>query len=206
MKNLLLSSMLSLLVLPSFAVQLGDTIDQVLAEKGKPDNKLQAGGTTILTYAGSTIKLKEGQVVAMKTPGKVEISSANMVVPPAPIEAWTTDYPAALAQADKENKKVFLFFTGSDWCGWCKRLDKEILSTHEFKTYAAEKLILVKLDFPRGLPQSASLKAQNSQLAAKHGIKGYPTIVVLNSAGKRVGELGYMEGGPAGFIKELKSF
>lgn len=119
---------------------------------------------------------------------------------------WTTDYPAALTQAAKENKKVFLFFTGSDWCGWCKRLDKEILSTAEFKSYAAESLILVKLDFPRSVPQSASLKAQNRKLAEKHDIQGYPTIIVLNSAGKRVGELGYMEGGPAGFVKALKSF
>lgn len=119
---------------------------------------------------------------------------------------WTTDYPTALKQAAQENKKVFLLFTGSDWCGWCKRLDKEIFSTTEFKTYAAESLILVKLDFPKSLPQSGALKAQNRKLAEKHGIQGYPTIIVLDSTGKKIGELGYMEGGPAGFVKALQAF
>ena len=206
MKKLLFFSLLALFALPLGAVQIGDTFDQVVAEKGNPDNKLQAGSTTILTYAGDTIKIKQGHVISMKAAGHVEITGANVAAPVATAGAWTTDYAAALAQAGKENKKVFLFFTGSDWCGWCKRLDKEILSTAEFKTYAAENLILVKLDFPRSLPQSGQIKAQNRQLAEKHDIKGYPTIIVLNSSGKRIGDLGYMEGGPTGFVKELKSF
>jgi len=209
MKKFLLSSLVAFITIPGSAVQIGDTLEQVLMEKGKPDNKLQAGSTTLLTYSGNTIKIKDGHVVAMKTAGEVEVSGTTVTAPvtaPAAAGVWTTDYPAAVAQAAKENKKVFLFFTGSDWCGWCKRLDKEILSTTEFKTYAAVNLVLVKLDFPQALPQSGALKAQNRKLAQAHSIQGYPTIIVLNSAGKRVGDLGYMEGGPSGFVKALKSF
>ena len=119
---------------------------------------------------------------------------------------WTEDYAAALTRAKNEHKRVVLFFTGSDWCGWCKKLDQEILSTQEFKTFAVENLILVKLDFPRHTPQSAPLKAQNQKLADKHDINLYPTLIVLNASGKRIGKLGYMEGGPAGFLQKLKSF
>jgi len=63
---------------------------------------------------------------------------------------------------------------------------------------------LLELDFPRNKPQSAEDKARNQALARKFGIEGFPTIVVLNSEGKQVGQLGYMPGGPAAFIDALK--
>ncbi|MEO7597763.1 MAG: thioredoxin family protein [Opitutus sp.] len=116
---------------------------------------------------------------------------------------WTTDYQAALAQAKTQNRHVMLFFTGSDWCGWCKKLNKEILTTTEFSKFAAEKLILVELDFPRSKAQPAAVKAQNAKLQEKFKIEGYPTVIVLDSAGKKVGELGYQEGGPQPFVEAL---
>jgi len=119
---------------------------------------------------------------------------------------WETDYAAALKQAKTENRHVFLFFTGSDWCGWCKRLNKEILSTPEFAQYSKGKLILVELDFPKKRKLTANLKAQNAKLAAKYKIEGYPTIIVLDSSGAKVGELGYQEGGPGPFIASLGKF
>ncbi len=117
---------------------------------------------------------------------------------------WMTDYNAALAKAKAENKNVFVFFTGSDWCGYCIKLQKEILTTAEFSAYAREKLVLVELDFPRRKQQPEAVKAQNRKLAQSMGIEGYPTVVVLNSAGKPVGKLGYQEGGPGPFIASLK--
>jgi thioredoxin-related protein len=116
---------------------------------------------------------------------------------------WTTDYKAALAQAKSDNRHVFLFFTGSDWCSWCKRLNKEILSQDGFKDYAAKNLILVELDYPRGKSQPKEVKAQNAQLMDQYKIEGYPTVIVLDSSGKKVGELGYQEGGPAPFVDAL---
>lgn len=99
---------------------------------------------------------------------------------------------------------MLLDFTGSDWCGWCKRLNAEVFSKPEFQQYAAKNLVLIELDFPRSKPQTDSLKKQNMQLASQYQIEGFPTVIVLNAEGKKVGELGYMEGGPDAFIAALE--
>ncbi len=118
--------------------------------------------------------------------------------------SWETDYRKAQEQAKTGNKLVLLDFTGSDWCGWCIKLDREVFSKPEFKDYANKNLVLVEIDFPRAKAQAGSLKKQNEELASQYGIQGFPTIVVLNGQGKKVGELGYMEGGPSAFIAELE--
>ncbi len=118
---------------------------------------------------------------------------------------WKTNYERALELAQKENKKVVLFFTGSDWCGWCKKLHEDVLSRSEFEKYADQKLILVELDYPRGRMQSDDIKKQNQALKAKYGINGYPNLVVLDSTGKEIGRIdGYMEGGPSVYIQEIE--
>ncbi len=117
---------------------------------------------------------------------------------------WSDDFTASLAKGKADKKLVLVDFTGSDWCGWCIKLDKEVFSTPEFATYAASNLELVKLDFPRRTQLPAKIKAQNDALAAKYKIEGFPTILVFNSAGQEVARLGYMEGGPSAFIAELK--
>ena len=119
-------------------------------------------------------------------------------------DGWTDNLQAAKAQAQKENKKILLDFTGSDWCGWCKKLDAEVFSKQEFKDYAAKHLVLVEVDFPHSIKLPAATKKQNDELAAKYHIEGFPTIVVLSAGGTKTGELGYMEGGPSAFIKELE--
>jgi thioredoxin-related protein len=117
---------------------------------------------------------------------------------------WLTDLPKAQAKAKSENKLVMLDFTGSDWCGWCIKLNKEVFSKPEFAEYAEKNLVLVEVDFPRNKKQTAELKKANQELQAKYKVEGYPTIVVLNSGGKKVGELGYQPGGPKAFIAELQ--
>ena len=119
-------------------------------------------------------------------------------------EGWLDDLEKAKAQAKAENKKILLDFTGSDWCGWCIKLDKEVFSQTEFKEYAAKKLVLVELDFPRGFELPAATKKQNEALAAKFQVRAYPTVVILSAAGTKRGELGYVEGGPKAFIKALE--
>ena len=117
---------------------------------------------------------------------------------------WLTDLPKAQAKAKEEKKLVMLDFTGSDWCGWCIKLNKEVFSKPEFAEYAGKNLILVEVDFPRTKKQSAELKKANAALQEKYKIQGYPTIIVLNSDGKKVGELGYEPGGPKPFIAGLE--
>jgi protein disulfide-isomerase len=119
--------------------------------------------------------------------------------------SWVTDYKKAQEDAKAGKKLMLLEFTGSDWCGWCMKLDKEVFSTPEFQNYASRNLILVKVDFPRRRPQTEALKKQNQQLAQKYDIQGFPTIIVLNGQGEKLGELGYMEGGPSPFLAKLET-
>jgi protein disulfide-isomerase len=116
---------------------------------------------------------------------------------------WGDDYEKAVAQAKAEKKMVLLDFTGSDWCGWCIKLDKEVFSKPDFKAYAKDNLVLVEVDFPQGKKLPKKVVEQNEKLQKEHGVRGYPTIVVLNPEGKKVGQLGYMEGGPKAFLAKL---
>ena len=121
-------------------------------------------------------------------------------------EGWKTDYTAALAEAAKENKMVLLDFTGSDWCGWCIKLQKDTFSKPEFKKFAQESLVLVELDFPRGKTQSDELKKQNEELAEKFGVQGFPTLVLLDPQGKEAARnVGYLQGGPEAFVQWVES-
>jgi thioredoxin-related protein len=118
-----------------------------------------------------------------------------------------TALSAALNQARSENKMVLLDFTGSDWCGWCKKFDKDVLSTDKFASYAKSKLVLVTLDFPSHKEQDAALKHANQELKKRFGVNGFPTFVLLDSAGRELGrQTGYLRGGPDAFIAELEGF
>jgi len=118
---------------------------------------------------------------------------------------WLNDYQKAQQEAKASNKFLLLDFTGSDWCGWCKKFDREILSQSDFKNYARENLVLVELDFPRAKPQSPELRKQNQQLAQQYQVQGFPTIVVLNGDGQKVWQYdGYFPGGPAAFVAQLE--
>ena len=119
---------------------------------------------------------------------------------------WSTDLPAAQTEAKKDKKIVLVNFTGSDWCGWCKKLQAEVFTTKEFDTYAKDKLVLVEIDFPNQKKQSAALKKANESLQEKYKASGFPTIVALNGEGKEVWrQVGYMPGGPKAWIAKLES-
>ena len=115
---------------------------------------------------------------------------------------WLTDVPKAQAQAKAEKKLVMLDFTGSDWCGWCKKLNAEVFSKSDFADYAKKNLVLVEVDFPRFKKLSGDQQKANNALQEKYKIEGYPTIIVLDGEGKQVGQLGYMSS-PKPFIDQL---
>jgi protein disulfide-isomerase len=118
---------------------------------------------------------------------------------------WLHDYNKAQEEAKTNHKLLFLNFTGSDWCGWCIKLDKDVFSQPQFKNYAHDNLVLVELDFPRRKSQPTEEKKQNVQLAQRYEVLGFPTIVVLNSNGQKVWQFdGYFPGGPEAFIAQLQ--
>ena len=118
---------------------------------------------------------------------------------------WETDFQKAQASAKSQHKLLFINFTGSDWCGYCIRMDRDVLSKPQFKDFANKNLVLLEIDFPRAKDQAQPLRMQNQKLAGEFGIEGFPTFVVLNGEGKKVWSTeGYFPGGPEAFVAELQ--
>lgn len=117
---------------------------------------------------------------------------------------WEDNFDQALSEAKQAGKYVLMDFSGSDWCGWCVRLDKEVFDRPAFKKYAKENLVLFIADFPRQTPQGSRLKKQNQELASRYGIRGFPTVVLLSPAGEEVARTGYRPGGAEGYVEHLK--
>jgi protein disulfide-isomerase len=120
---------------------------------------------------------------------------------------WHTNVKEAITISEKAKKPLLMFFTGSDWCGWCIRLQKEVLKTPEFQKWANENVILVELDYPRRTPQTPEIKTQNNELQQAFGIQGFPTVYFVNGknvAGKvnfeGLGSTGYVAGGPSAWL------
>lgn len=125
---------------------------------------------------------------------------------PALANGWGDNYKEALATAAKENKKVLLDFTGSDWCGWCIRLKKETFDQPQFKDFADANLVLVEVDFPQGKSLPSEVKKQNDALQEQYHIEGFPTLILLDPQGKVIKQnVGYLPGGPKGFIDWVKA-
>jgi len=119
---------------------------------------------------------------------------------------WQTNLEEAVAQAKKEDKAVLVNFTGSDWCKWCMKLNDEVFSQDEFENYAEKNLVLVRLDFPRSIPQSPETKLYNNTLAQRYGIQGFPTILVFDNQGQLVAKTGYQPGGASNYVNHIQSF
>ena len=121
---------------------------------------------------------------------------------------WFTDVKEAVAIGNKEKKPLMLFFTGSDWCGWCIRLQKEVFKTPEFIKWAKENVVLVELDFPRKNEQTDAVKMQNAQLQQQLQVRGYPTVWFVSATKtaeakvnlNALGSTGYVAGGPKVWI------
>ena len=126
---------------------------------------------------------------------------------------WETNVTKAMEISMETQKPLLLFFTGSDWCGWCIRLQKEVLRTPEFAAWAKENVVLVELDYPRKAPQTADIKKQNNELQMAFGIQGFPTIIFANAITKDgkvnfegIGSTGYVAGGPSAWLAVANGF
>jgi len=118
---------------------------------------------------------------------------------------WHTNLEKAVEIAKAENKPVLLQFSGSDWCKWCIKLNNEVLFTPGFASWAKDNIVLVNLDFPRTIPQTDEVKNYNRALMNKYGIKGFPTVLLLDKDANVVLQTGYQPGGPTEYIKHIKA-
>lgn len=123
----------------------------------------------------------------------------------APPPGWTDDYAKAVEKAKAEKKNLLLDFTGSDWCGYCMALDKEVFHTTKFKTWAQQNVVLVQVDFPQGKKLTRKVTEQNAQLKSQFKTGGYPTILILDTDGNELArKVGYSPGtGPDAYIQAL---
>ena len=122
---------------------------------------------------------------------------------------WQTDVVQAVNLSIKEGKPLCLFFTGSDWCGWCRRLQGEVFTKPKFQKWAEENVILVELDFPKKKKLDPKIQQQNMEIAQMFGIQYYPTIWFVTPtidgqqiSFNKIGSTGYVAGGPDVWIKE----
>ena len=126
---------------------------------------------------------------------------------------WLVNYEEVYQKSITENKPIMANFTGSDWCGWCKKLKRAVFDTETFQAWAAENVILFELDYPRRTKQDPDIKKQNQELQQtfRNFVRGYPTVLLFDversfdgeekqSDGiKILGKMGYM-GDPNSFI------
>ena len=121
------------------------------------------------------------------------------------IGVWTQDYDAAVALAKTNNLPLMLNFTGSDWCGWCMLMEDKVFSKPAWKDWAATNLYLVTLDFPRDKSKvPEGFQKRNRELSKAYGVRGYPTYIVLDSKGEKLGQLGASrDAKPDKFIRQL---
>ena len=116
---------------------------------------------------------------------------------------WFDDFDKALAESKKLNRPILVNFTGSDWCVWCHKLESEVFDQPEFVDFAAKNLVLFMADFPRNKELSDEITKQNRGLLQKYEIKGFPTILLIDSEEKVIGTTGYREIGVKQYIIHL---
>jgi len=123
---------------------------------------------------------------------------------------WLGDFNAARDEAAKSHKLIIVNFSGSDWCGPCIRLRKEILESAAFQGYAADHLVLVRADFPRQKKNRLSPEQtkRNEALADKYNPDGkFPYTLLINEHGKILKEWdGFPNESAEKFVEQVSFF
>lgn len=131
-------------------------------------------GSAFQACSQSPSPVKEATPVTKTAPQPAPVAYASTK------PGWLVDLDEAYAISQKEGKPILANFTGSDWCGWCKRLDKDVFNTAEFQDWAKKNVVLLELDFPRYKQIPQKNRSQNAGMQQALGITGYPTIWLLS--------------------------
>lgn len=95
-------------------------------------------------------------------------------------DGWLVNLDEAYEISKKTGKPIMANFTGSDWCGWCKRLSANVFIHDDFKSWAKDNVVLLELDFPRRTTIPTKYRQQNANLQRAFQVRGFPTIWVFN--------------------------
>ena len=106
---------------------------------------------------------------------------------------WSNNLETAIKDSKKSGRPIMLVFTGSDWCLWCQKLDRDIFSTPEFSRWS-EKLIKMEVDFPQSESLPKKITDRNQWLLERYEkhVESYPTILFINAKGKVLAKTGYI--------------
>lgn len=116
---------------------------------------------------------------------------------------WLDSYEKAVEQSKTSKKPLLIFFTGSDWCGWCHKLENEVLDTPTFAQNVGDTFIFLIADFPMKKSLDETKTAQNSELQRTFDVKGFPTLVILDEQQQPIGTTGYRPGGAKAYSDHL---
>jgi thioredoxin-related protein len=119
-------------------------------------------------------------------------------------EEWLTDFGKAKQAARERNAPILANFAGTDWCGWCIKLDREVFSQDEFRVYAKTNLVLFLADYPKQKQLPEQTARQNAELAQLYGIEGFPSVLLLDANGKELARTGYRQGGSKAYVEYLR--
>jgi protein disulfide-isomerase len=154
---------------------------------------IKTWGIILFLFAGLMLS-------AQKSKGRKEEKTEAKV---AETLTWETNLQKANEISQKTKKPIFAMFTGSDWCGWCKKLQADVLNKPDFISWANKHVVLLEVDFPRFKQLPPEQMQQNQGLQQSFGVPGYPTIWMFNMSKDNktitpIGSLGYPQGAEAG--------
>lgn len=149
----------------------------------------KAAGSAADSIAGSSVNASAGAVEMSKSVPK----------------GWIEDFAAAKQQAAKEKKRIVLAFSGSDWCPWCVKMERDVYSKSEFIDAASRSFVLVMIDCPSDKSILSPLAAaQNQRLAEEYGISGFPSTLVVDADGREVKRFSGYRPTPQAALDELR--
>jgi protein disulfide-isomerase len=117
---------------------------------------------------------------------------------------WLDDYEQAINESKSTSKPILLLFTGTGWCAYCDKLEEEVLNTPDFARAVGNKFIFVKVNYPTPDNLPAKLAAQHKQLQEKYDIRGFPSVILIDSQQKKIGSTGYRSGGGQAYAQHLQ--
>jgi protein disulfide-isomerase len=107
-------------------------------------------------------------------------------------DPWIEDYHTAEALAVESAKALLLFFTGSDWCLWCRKLEREVLSEEALSTAISEVAIPLRIDFPQRMKLPPKQRRSNAKLKDAWKVESIPSVILYDPiSGKELWRHGY---------------
>lgn len=159
---------------------------------------------SFVSFAGCTTGKDTGDAEAAGSDSLGQTAAAAETASDYESGAWITDYDLALQYAQELDRPVLINFTGSDWCSWCIKLKNEVFTQDAWQKYAQDNLVLLTVDFPNKKKLPPAEQAANQALAEKYEIEGFPTIVLVDAAGKELARTGYQYGGPEKYVQHVQ--